>query len=162
LHSAPETDLPATDALSLAAIATPDRYLTIQPAHSKLQIFVLVLAVVFFNAVGNLSLAWGMHHVSESMGLNPLDYLRAMLNPFVIGGVVLLSLWLLTRMALLSWADLSFVLPVTGVGYILAAVFGKLFLAEIVPPSRWLGTVLIVVGTAMVGTTDQQSGVPRK
>jgi uncharacterized membrane protein len=125
-----------------------------------LQIFVLVLAVVCFNAVGNLSLAWGMRHVSEIMGVNPLGYLRAMLNPFVIAGVVLLSLWLLTRMALLSWADLSFVLPITGVGYILAAVLGRVFLAEVVPPSRWIGTLLIVAGTAMVGSTDQQSGYP--
>lgn len=82
-----------------------------------------------------------------------------MLNPYVALGIVLLILWLLTRMALLSWADLSFVLPLTGVGYVLAAVFGKLFLNESITSFHWLGTLLIFAGTAMVGSTDQQTGL---
>jgi drug/metabolite transporter (DMT)-like permease len=113
--------------------------------------------VVLFNAVGNLSLAWGMRHVPEAMAWNPLGYLRAMLNPYVALGIVLLICWLLARMTLLSWADLSFVLPLTGLGYILAAVFGKLFLGESVTPAHWSGTILIFLGTAMVGSTDQQT-----
>ena len=32
----------------------------------------------------------------------------------------------LSRMALLSWADLSYVLPVTSVGYVLVALIGKI------------------------------------
>ena len=131
-----------------------------QSRASKLSTFALALAVVFFNAFGNLSLAWGMKHLSQAMGINPLDYIRAMLNPFVAVGVVLLILWLLTRMALMSWADLSFVLPLTGVGYVLAAVLGKLFLAEDVTPRHWIGTLLIFAGIAVVGTTDHQSEWP--
>jgi len=42
-------------------------------------------------------------------------------------------------MALLSWADLSYVLPVTSVGYVLAALAGRLFLSEQVSPARWAG-----------------------
>ena len=124
-----------------------------------------MLAVVLFNAVGNLSLAWGMRHVTQSMGLNPLSYVKAMANPYVAAGILMLVLWMLTRMALLSWADLSFVLPLTGIGYILAAVFGKFFLGETIVASHWIGTVLIFAGTAMVGSTDQQTelnGVRRR
>ena len=124
---------------------------------TKLNTFLLLLAVVLFNAVGNLSLAWGMRHVSEAMALNPLGYIRAMMNPFVALGIVLLICWLLARMTLLSWADLSFVLPLTGLGCILAAVFGKLFLGETVTLVHWSGTILICAGTAMVGSTDQQT-----
>jgi len=128
---------------------------------TKVQTFLLLFAVVLFNAVGNLSLAWGMRHVSEAMTFNPVGYLRAMLNPYVALGIVLLVCWLLSRMTLLSWADLSFVLPLTGMGYILAAVFGKLFLGENVTPAHWSGTILICAGTAMVGSTDQQTGMRR-
>jgi uncharacterized membrane protein len=80
-----------------------------------------------------------------------------MLNPYVAVGILLLIAWLLARMTLLSWADLSFVLPLTGLGYIFAAVLGKLFLSETVTSAHWLGTLLICAGTAMVGSTDQQS-----
>jgi uncharacterized membrane protein len=107
---------------------------------------------IALKAIGNLSLAWGMKHFPQTMSANPLPYLRAMLDPFVAGGVVALILALLTRMALFSLADLSFVLPVTAVGYILAAILGKTFLHENVSAERWLGTLLIVAGAALVAT----------
>ena len=113
----------------------------------------LGLFVVCLNAFGNLSLAWGMRHTVTVVGLNPLDYIRVMSNPFVAFGMVLLSLWLLTRMALLSWADLSFVVPMTSIGYILSALLGVWFLAEVVSPIHWLGTLLIFAGTMLVGST---------
>ena len=45
-------------------------------------------------------------------------------------GVLLMILWMLSRMALLSWADLSYVLPVTAIGYVLVALVGKALLDE--------------------------------
>lgn len=117
----------------------------------------LVLAVILFNSLGNLSLAWGMKHATETVGLNPMAYLRVMLNPAVTAGILLLIFWLLTRMTLLSWADLSFVLPLTSLGYVLAAVFGKLFLNEVIAPEHWVGIGLIFVGTAFVGTTESKT-----
>ena len=52
----------------------------------------------------------------------PLAYIAALFRPWVALGVLLLILWLLSRMTLLSWADLSYVLPVTSVGYVAAQV----------------------------------------
>jgi drug/metabolite transporter (DMT)-like permease len=98
-----------------------------------------------------------MRHIGDAMSLNPAGYVRAILNPFVALGIVLLVLWMLTRMALLSWADLSFVLPLTAVGYILAAVLGRLFLNESITAAHWIGTILIFGGAAMAGTTDRQT-----
>ena len=68
----------------------------------------------------------------------------------VLNGLVL---WLLTRMALMSWADLTFVLPVTSIGYVLSAVLGCVFLHEVVSIERWAGTFLIFVGAMLVGAT---------
>jgi uncharacterized membrane protein len=76
----------------------------------------------------------------------------------VATGILLLILWLLSRMTLLSWADLSFVLPLTSLGYVLAAIFGKVFLNETVTGTHWVGTGLIFVGTTIVGTTDSRTG----
>ncbi len=127
------------------------------PRNSKLRTFLLAFAVILFNAFGNLCLAWGMKHLGESMGWNPIGYVRAIVNPFVASGIALLILWLLTRMALMSWADLSFALPLTAVGYVLAAVLGKLFLDEAVSPKHWIGTLLIFAGAILVGTTTHQT-----
>jgi uncharacterized membrane protein len=61
-------------------------------------------------------------------------------------------LWLLFRMKLLSLADLSFVLPVTAVGYVLTTVLGRIFLHEEVSTERWIAVALIFLGTALVGS----------
>jgi uncharacterized membrane protein len=129
----------------------------LHPQAAKARILALVLAVIFFNSLGNLALAWGMKHATETVGLNPMAYLRVMLNPAVVAGILLLICWLLTRMTLLSWADLSFVLPLTSLGYVMAAVLGKLFLNEVIAPEHWLGVGLIFVGTALVGTTQSKT-----
>jgi uncharacterized membrane protein len=128
---------------------------------ARFRIFALVCGVICFNALGNLLLAWGMKHSGETVSLNPLSFVRVMLDPAVAAGILLLILWLLSRMTLLSWADLSFVLPLTSLGYVLAAVFGKLFLNETVTGAHWIGTGLIFLGTTIVGTTDSKtSGGP--
>jgi uncharacterized membrane protein len=111
---------------------------------------------IALKATGNLSLAWGMKHLPAA-GANPLSYIRAMLDPFVAIGVISLIVALLTRMVLLSLADLSFVLPVTAIGYVIAAFLGKIVLHEVVTGRRWLGTVLIFVGAALVSSTGEKS-----
>ena len=71
---------------------------------------------------------------------------------------------MLSKMLLLSWADLSYVLPVTAFGYVLNALLGRLFLGENVTPARWAGTLLIMGGVVLVGMgnphAEQQAGGP--
>src|SRR5271168_2808597 len=119
----------------------------------------VLLLFLALKSAGNSSMAWGMKQVPEKMSMNPALYLRAMLNPFVAMGVIALILALLTRMALFSLADLSFVLPVTAVGYILAVILGRTLLHEIVSPGRWAGTVLIAIGAALVGSGAHKTEV---
>ncbi len=124
--------------------------------------YAVLLFFLALKAVGNSAMAWGMKQVPERMSMNPALYLRAMLNPFVAMGVAALLLALLTRMTLFSLADLSFVLPVTAVGYVIAVFLGKVFLHETVTHQRWLGTLLIFAGAALVGSTPRNTtGVPQ-
>jgi len=115
---------------------------------------VLVTAIVVFsNVAGNFSLSWGVKHASAG-GF-------ALLSPWVVLGVALLIVWTLARMALLSWADLSFVLPVTSAGYVLTALAGKFFLNEQISIERWAGTALIMLGVILVGATDPRTAEKR-
>src|SRR5579884_6659 len=75
--------------------------------------------VIAANVSGNFMLSVGMRHVGRTLSGSPLPYLCALLNPWVAGGVCLLLLWLFSNLSLLSWADLSYVLPVTAIGYVL-------------------------------------------
>lgn len=124
--------------------------------RTRFRTFLLVAAVVLFNAFGDLSLTWGLRHIPQTLAANPLHYIEAMLNPFVAAGITMLILWLLTRMALMSWADLSFVLPVTSVGYVVVALLGRFFLHEHVSPGRWVGILLILGGAILVGSSSHE------
>ena len=115
--------------------------------------WILTLIVVLTQAFGNLFLGWGMKHQTAQLGVSPVGYITAMFSPSVAFGITLLIVWLLSRMTLLSWADLSFVLPVTSIGYVLSAVTGKYFFDEQISWQRWLGTLLIVGGIVLVGMT---------
>ena len=79
--------------------------------------------------------------------------LSALMNPFVILGIALLIFWTLTRITLLSLADLSYVLPVTSIGYVLSALAGWLFLHESISLPRGMGIALITAGSMLVGRT---------
>jgi len=107
-----------------------------QPARTALFLIVVIVS----NLAGNLCLNWGMKHSG------------ALLQPAIVIGVALLIVWTLARMALLSWADLSFVLPVTAIGYVLSAAAGNMIFHEYVAPERWAGALLVTAGAALVGT----------
>lgn len=80
-------------------------------------------------------------------------FLSALMNPFVMIGIALLIFWTLTRITLLSLADLSYVLPVTSIGYVLSALAGWLFLHESISWPRATGIALITAGSMLVGRT---------
>ncbi len=109
--------------------------------------YFVVLLFLALKAGGNFSMAWGMKHVPEQMSLDPARYLHAMANPFVAMGIIALILALLTRMALLSLADLSFVLPVTAIGYVFTVFIGKTFLHETVTKPAMAGNVAYLRGS---------------
>lgn len=105
-------------------------------------------------------MSWGMKHQAADLGWAPLDYIRLIFTPWVMLGTALLILWLLSRMTLLGWADLSYVLPMTSIGYVASAVLGKAFFGELVTWQRWLGTAFIVMGIIFVGLTAANTTKP--
>jgi uncharacterized membrane protein len=78
----------------------------------------------------------------------------------VLLGIALLSVWVLSRMALLSWADLTYVIPVTSIGFVLNAVVGALFMQEVITTARWLGTLCIMGGSILVGLASSPAEKP--
>lgn len=113
----------------------------------------LALAVIILNVSGNYFLDLGMRSQGEIVSFSPLDYLKVFANYWIILGVCLLAGWLICQLSLLSWADLTYVLPVTSVSYILLAVLGVVELKEHVSAAHWGGIGLIVLGVIVVGRT---------
>jgi uncharacterized membrane protein len=112
---------------------------------------ILTVIVVLTQVAGDYFLSYGLRQVGSLVGRSPLAFIAALTNAWVALGVGLLILWLFSHMVLLSWADLSYVLPVTSIGYVLVTLTGRFFLHETVSGMRWCGVVLIVIGVMLVG-----------
>jgi uncharacterized membrane protein len=63
-----------------------------------------------------------------------------------------LSLRELSRrlVALLSWADLSFIVPATSLSVVTTTLGAKWFLQERMTRLRWVGTLLVCLGVALL------------
>src|SRR5205807_9387892 len=79
-----------------------------------------------------------------------LSVVLAVLNPWVAVGILLLLAFFASYTTALSWADLTYVLPATSLGYVLLALIAKFALHEHVSPLRWLGIALISGGVGFV------------
>jgi drug/metabolite transporter (DMT)-like permease len=106
-----------------------------------------------------------MKTIGEVNTLDPAELLQigaqVFTNPYVWLGIFLLSVFFGLYLVALSWADLSFVVPMTAFGYTLNALMSWQLLGERVSITRWVGTLIICVGVAVVSRTEQRTTKPR-
>jgi transporter family protein len=65
-------------------------------------------------------------------------------------GLMLQGLAFFTLLALLSWADVSFVVPATALNYVVGAAGSMIFFSEQVDRTRWAGVLLVCLGVAFI------------
>src|SRR5712691_12760778 len=115
----------------------------------------LMLAILILSgALGDVYIAKGMKQVGEirTLRLRALLLLgRKMLsNVAFLLGLLYMIAGFLTFLVVLSWADLSFIIPATSLNFVLATLGAKLILKENINRLRWFGTVLVGLGVALV------------
>lgn len=123
----------------------------------------LVLAgVSVFAAAGDSMLSHGMKQTGH-ISIHHLESLIfAILNPWVAVGIVLLLAFFSSYMSALSWADLTYVLPATSLGYVLLAIVARFALHEHISVMRWLGIALISGGVGFVAGGPSVTHHPEK
>lgn len=122
--------------------------------HTLLGKTAIVSAIVIgTNVVGNYALKRGLAQVGVVESWSPVPYIEALVHPWVAVGVVFMIAWLATRLSLLSWADLTYVLPVTSFSYVLSAIVGAVYIKEQVSRIQWLGIGIITLGILLVVLT---------
>lgn len=128
--------------------ATPVPSVTINRPYRVAGLF---SAVVLVKPFSNLFLTWGVRAVTPILPMTVGSALHIVFAPLLVLGVGMQIFWLLARMALMSVADLSVVLPVTASGYVISAVLGHVFLHEQISTIQWTGTLMIFAGAALAG-----------
>lgn len=120
----------------------------------------LIVVVVLTSVIGNVALSHGMRQTGAIVSASPLDYVRAFARPWTVIGVAVLAAWMISNLALLSRADLSFVLPVTATGYVLIALAGHFWLGEHISVVRWAAIVAISLGVILAEETPSRTTQP--
>jgi len=119
--------------------------------RNKIKVLIAMFFGVVFGAFGNISLSKGMRHVG-CMGYECAHdaIVGAVTEPYILLGVLGLAIFLLLYLASLSWEDLSYVLPLTAGDYVLVTILAFLILHESVTPLRWVGSICVATGIALV------------
>lgn len=129
---------------------------TLTTARHRRRTQLLVLIAIATQVAGNVFLSHGMRRAGAILSASPLDYIRA-INPWTVAGVCILAVWIVTDLALLSRADLSFVLPVIATSFVLVAIIGHFVLNERVSGVRWIGILVISLGVLLAETTPDRT-----
>jgi drug/metabolite transporter (DMT)-like permease len=121
----------------------------------KWKVIVVMLLATLAVSLGEALLSKGMKltNVPSASG-----WAQAVLNRYVICGTALMTAYFGLYMLALRWADLSFVLPLTAVSYLLGALLAKFYLGEHVSPTRWAGVLIITFGVIIVGLGERGGG----
>jgi len=112
------------------------------------------MLIVLSTAGGEISVAHAIKQVGEVQCFalkSLLDFLRrALRQPCFLLGIALLALNFFALLTLLSWANVSFVIPTTALSYVVGALAAKQLLGERLTPLRWAGILLVSPGVALV------------
>ncbi len=105
-------------------------------------------------AYGQILVRRGMLQVGslENYAPGPLlaYFWHALCNPYVIGGTILNAIFYFLFLAVLSWTHVTVALPMTAIEYGFAALLAVIILKEAVPPVRWAGIALVIVGVILI------------
>ena len=112
--------------------------------------YLVLAAIVLFGSSGDVCLSYAMRRAGP-VSITDIGHLVGFVfTPWVALGTVLLIGFFASYLSALSWADLTYVLPATSLGYVLLALMARFVLHENVSIMRWLGILLISGGVIVV------------
>ena len=114
----------------------------------------LVLIIVVSTSLGDVLITRGLRRVGEvtwASARSVFAYGKKLFATVAFqGGVFFIALSFIAFMIVLSWADLSYVVPATSISYVLTTLGARFYLKENISPLRWAGTVFVCLGVALI------------
>ena len=115
---------------------------------------IFIAIVVLGGTAGDIAVSHAMKQSGEIETLRPSEVWRVLLRAFRMRwiwiGIGLMAMGFFSLLALLSWADVSVIVPATALSYVAAALGAKYLLHETVAPIRWAGVLLVCIGVALL------------
>lgn len=119
-----------------------------------IKIWLALIVLVLSDCTGTLLLSKGMKEVGVISTREPKALLvllkRAARNTSLQLGIVCLTMMFFMFISLLSWADVSFVVPATALTEPVNMLGTRFFLKERVSRARWISSILICMGIYLI------------
>ena len=116
--------------------------------------FILFFFIVVAGTGGELCLSRAMKSIGEIHDFRPSSLLRfigeAVRLPWLWAGITLMALGFFSLLAILSFLEVSFVVPVSALSYAAGGLGAKLFLGERITRHRWTGIAIVTLGVTLV------------
>lgn len=123
------------------------------------KILAILIAGLVCEAIGVVFLSKGLKQIGEVTQVSTTEIWRIVkaggTNPSILLGVALEAVFFAALLVLLSRSDVSFIWPLTAMGFVLTTLTAKFLLHEEIPPMRWLGVLLIMLGAGLITWTEK-------
>jgi uncharacterized membrane protein len=126
----------------------------------RLKTLAMVFVMVVCATTGDSLLKRGIREigpVSVTQAGLVHSFRMAMTSGTIWLAILFLFGFMLSNMTVLSWADYSYVMPASAIGYAAVTFVGMTLLGETVSPRRWMGVALICFGVFLVGQTKPRT-----
>jgi drug/metabolite transporter (DMT)-like permease len=116
--------------------------------------FILFFLIIASGTGGELCVSRAMRSIGEVHDFRPKSIVsfvwRGLQLPWMWVGVTMMSVGFFSLLAILSFRDVSFVVPVSALSYAAGAFGARAFLGERISRNRWLGIAVVCVGVTIV------------
>jgi uncharacterized membrane protein len=123
------------------------------------KLLTILLVGLLFEAVGVVFLNQGLKQVGEVHNMSVTEVLRVIksgaTNHKILLGVFFEAVFFGTLLVLMSRGTVSFIWPLTSLGFVLTTIAAKYILHEQVSWVRWCGVLLIMLGAGVITYTEK-------
>jgi uncharacterized membrane protein len=123
------------------------------------KLITILLIGLVMEAVGVVFLSKGLKQIGEAAQINFAEISRLIVrgatNRNILTGIAFEAGFFGTLLFLMSRGDISFVWPLTALGFVLTTLAAKFVLHEHVSTVRWTGVLLIVGGAALITYSEK-------
>jgi uncharacterized membrane protein len=120
-------------------------------------VLVLIIAAVI-ESIGVIILTRGLKEIQGVREITVSEIVRVvksvLTNGKIIAGTALEAVFYGALLYMLSKSDVSFVWPLTSLGFIFTTLAARFFLHEDVAVSRWGGVLLIAIGASLISYSE--------
>lgn len=124
---------------------------------TKILLILIVAAII--ESIGIAILSGGLKEIHASDGNLPPGQIARVIKDGACNGKILLgtaleALFYGALLYMLSIRDVSFIWPLTSLGFIVTTLAAQFLLHEQVSPGRWTGVLLIAVGAFLISYSE--------